>query len=168
MSKSSGSKTLITCLIIAIVIVVIGFCCLAITGGIGYLLYRSGQLDLNQFLSFGSADPSKIQVINLSDGPIAAHLERISTDSEENVNKGSLNLAPYDISSLSDLSANEYILLINVPNGLPPNSTCRLKIKRGQVYRVVTIPEGTVIALDNNEVTTVEELDLTTSPLCQP
>ena len=168
MSQSSGIKALTTCLLIATVIAVIGFCCLVITGGIGYFLYRSGQLDMNQFLSFGRVDPGEIQVINLSDGPIEVQLERISEDSEENINKGTLDLAPYDISSFPELSTSEYILHIKVPNGLPPNSTCRLTIKRGQIYRVVTVPEGTVIALDNNDVTTIEELDMTTSSLCQP
>ncbi len=76
MSQPSGSKALITCLIIVAIIAVIGFCCLAITGGIGFYLYRNGQLNFNQFLSFGSAGPSEIQVINLSDGPIEVQLEQ--------------------------------------------------------------------------------------------
>jgi len=168
MSQPSRNKPLTTCLIIAAVIAVIGFCCLVITGGIGYFLYRNGQFSINQILSFSSVGPSEIQVINLSDGPIEVKLERISEDSEENISKGALDLSPYDISSFHELSSGEYILQINVPNGLPPDSTCKLNIERGQIYRVVTIPEGTVIALDSNEVDSIEELDISTSSLCQP
>ena len=168
MSQSSSLKPLITCLIIFAVIAVIGFCCLVITGIVGYFLYTNSQLDITQFLSLGSSGPSEIQVINLSDGPIEVQLERISDDSDENINKGSLDLAPYDISSFHALSNSKYLLHITVANGLPPNSTCRLNIKRGQIYRVVTVPEGTVIALGENEVNSVKELDITISPLCQP
>jgi len=112
--------------------------------------------------------PSEIQVINLSDGIIYARLERINDDAEENSFSGSLDLEPYDIASFRSLSKDTYILQISVPNGLPPNSTCTLKIKGGQVYRVVSIPEGTVIARDKNKVDTAEELDINTSSLCQP
>jgi hypothetical protein len=157
-----------TCLIVAAVIVIIGFCCLITAGGIAYYLYTNGQLDINQVLSFAGMGQSEIQVINLSDGPIDAQLDRIDDESGESYNQGSLELAPYDIASFRSLSANKYILKINVPSGLPPNSSCTLKIKGGQVYRAVTVPEGTVIARDNNKVDTAEELDINTSSLCQP
>lgn len=157
-----------TCLIIAAVIVILGFCCLVTAGGIGYYLYTNGRLDLNQILSFAGMGPSEIQVINLSDGPIYARLEQINDDSEENTFSGNLDLAPYDIASFRSLSNDTYLLQISVPNGLPPNSSCTLKIKGGQVYRVVSVPEGTVIARDKNKVDTAEELDINTSSLCQP
>jgi len=168
MSQPSKKKPWLTCLIIAAVIAAVSFCCLAIAGTIGFFLYTNGQLDINQILSFVNVGPSEIQVINLSDGPIEVQLDRISDESGESFNQGTLDLAPYDMASFLELSASEYILQIDVPNGLPPNSTCTLKIKRGQVYRVVTVPEGIVIALDDNEVDSIEELDIATSSLCQP
>ena len=157
-----------TCLIIAVMIVILIFCCLVTAGGIGYYLYTTGQLDTNQILSLVGIGPGEIQVINLSDGPIEATLDRIDDESGESYNQGTLELAPYDIASFRSLSANKYILQINVPNGLPPNSTCTLKMKGGQMYRVVTVPEGTVIARDKNRVDSAEELDISTSSLCQP
>jgi len=157
-----------TFLIIAIVIVLISCCCLAAVGGLGYYLYSNGQLEFNGGLSFTGRGPSEIQVINLSDGIIYARLERINDDAEENSFSGSLDLEPYDIASFRSLYKDTYILQISVPSGAPPNSTCTLKIKGGQVYRVVSVPEGTVIAQDNKKVDSPEELDISTSSLCQP
>jgi len=168
MSTPPQKKSWKTCLIIAAVLAVVSICCLAATGGIGYYLYTNGQLDVNQTLSFVGIGPGEIQVINLSDGPVEALLDRIDDESGESYNQGILKLAPYDIASFRALSASTYILQIHVPNGLPPNSTCTLRMKGGQVYRVVTIPEGTVIARDNNKVDSAEELDINTSSLCQP
>ena len=168
MSQPPKKKPWITCLIIAGVIAAVSICCLALTGGIGFYLYTNGQLDINQVLSFVGIGPSEVQVINLSDGPIEAQLDRIDNESGESYNQGTLDLAPYDIASFRTLSTSEYILHIDVPNGLPPSSTCTLKIKGGQIYRVVTIPEGTVIARDKNDVDSIEELDISTSSFCQP
>jgi hypothetical protein len=158
-----------TCLIVVAVLAMVSFCCLLAVGGIGYYLYASGQLDINQILSFVGIGPSEVQIINLSDGPIEAQLEHIDDETGESHNQGDFDLAPYDIASFRSISAGEYILHIEVPNGLPSNSTCALKIKGGgQVYRVVTVTEGTVIALDDNPVDTPEEMDITTSSLCRP
>ncbi len=168
MSQPPKKRPWITCMIVVGVIAAISICCLAVVGGFGYYLYTNGQLDINQILSFAGIGPSEIQVINLSDGLIEAQLDRIDDESGESYNQGTLDLAPYDIASFRTLSASDYILHINVPNGLPPSSTCTLKIKGGQVYRVVTVPEGTVIARDKNDVDSIEELDISTSSLCQP
>ena len=168
MSPPPKKRPWITCLIVVAALAVISICCLALAGGAGYYLYTNGKIDLNQILSLTGMGPSEIQVINLSDGPITAQLERIDDETGESYNQGDLDLAPYDIASYRNLYTSDYILQINVPNGQPPNSTCNLTIKGGQVYRVVTVPEGTVIARDGNKVDTVEELDMTTSSLCQP
>jgi hypothetical protein len=166
MSEAPKKRTWKTCLIIGCVIVVISFCCLVVVGGLGYYLYTSGQLDVNQILSFAGFGPSEIQIINLSDGSINAQLERIDDETGERYEQGSLDLAPYDTASFRSISANKYILDIEVPNGLPPSSSCFLRIKGGQVFRVVTVPEGTIIALDGNKVDDIEELDITTSSIC--
>jgi len=168
MSQPPKKRSWKTCLVIAGVIAVVSICCLASTAGIGYYLYTNGQLDINQILSFAGMGPSEIQIINLSDGPIEAHLDRIDDESGESYNQGTLDLDPYDIASFRNLSTNDYILHIDVYNGLPPSSSCALHIKGGQVYRVVTVPEGIIIARDNNNVDSKEELDISTSPLCQP
>lgn len=168
MSQTPKKRSSKTCLVIAGVIAAVSFCCLASTAGIGYYLYTNGQLDINQILSFAGIGPSEIQVINLSDGPIEAHLDRIDDESGESYSQGTLDLASYDIASFRNLSTNEYILRIDVNNGLPPSSNCTLHIKGGQVYRVVTVPEGTIIARDKNNVDSIEELDISTSSLCQP
>ena len=157
-----------TCLLVLAALVVVGVCCLALVGGIGYYLYLNGGLDVNQLLSFAGIGPSEIQVINLSDGPIEANLDRIDDETGEFYNKGTLDLSPYDIASFRRLSASEYILQIDVPNGLPPSSTCPLKVGGGQVYRVVAVPDGIVIALDDHDVDSLEELDMRTSSLCRP
>ena len=158
----------ITCLIVVVAIAVLSICCLAAAGGVGYYLYTNGQIDVNQLLSIAGMGPSEIQIINLSDGPIEANLDRIDDETGEAYSKDTLDLDPYDIASYRNLFTSDYILYINVPNELPPSSTCALSIKGGQVYRVVTVPEGTVIARDGSKVDTVEELDMTTSSLCQP
>ena len=168
MSQPPKKRSWKTCLVIAGVIAAVSICCLVSTAGIGYYLYTNGQLDINQLLSFVGVGPSEIQVINLSDGPIEAHLDRIDDESGESYNQGTLDLAPYDIASFRNLSANEYILQIDVNNGLPPSSTCTLNIKGGQLYRVVSVPEGTLIVRDNNNVDSKDELDISTSSLCQP
>lgn len=168
MENPPQEKSRKTFWIIAAAILLLGCCCLAAVGGLGYYLYANGQLTFNGGLSFTGRGPGEIQIINLSDGPIEATLDRIDDESGESYNQGTLKLAPYDIASFRSLSANKYILQINVSNGLPPNSTCTLKIKGGQVYRVVTVPEGTVIARDENKVDSAEELDINTSSLCQP
>lgn len=168
MSQSGQQTSWKTCLIIAAIIVVICFCCLVTAGGIGYYLYSNGRLDFNQILSITGVGPTEIQVINLSDGPVKAQLDRIDDESGESYNQGTLNLAPYDIAWFRTLSTGKYILQINASNGQPPNSTCTLKIKGGHIYRVVTVPEGTVIARDNNKANSAEELDINTSSLCQP
>lgn len=157
-----------TCLIIAAIIVLISICCVVTAGGVAYYLYSNGQLDSNQILSFVGMGPSEIQVINLSDGIIYARLERINDDAEENSFVGSHDLDPYDIASFRSLYKDIYVLQISVPSGAPPDSNCTLKIKGGQIYRVVSVPEGTVIARDNNKVDSAEELDINTSSLCQP
>jgi hypothetical protein len=158
----------ITCLIVVAAIAVLSICCLAAIGGVGYYLYTSGQIDVNQLLSIAGMGPSEIQIINLSDGPIEAKLDRIDEETGEIYHKDDLDLAPYDIASYRNLFTSDYVLYINVPSELPPSSTCTLSIKGGQVYRVVTVPEGTVIARDRNKVDTIEELDISTTSLCQP
>ncbi|HCU57517.1 MAG TPA: hypothetical protein DF984_04710 [Anaerolineaceae bacterium] len=163
--EKRSSKTF---LIIAVVIVLISCCCLAAIGGVGYSLYANGQLTFNGGLSITGRGPGEIQIINLSDGPIKAQLDRIDDESGESYGQGTLDLAPYDIASFRSLYKDTYLLQISVPSGAPPDSTCTLKIKGGQVYRVVTVPEGTVIARDNNKVDSAEELDINTSSLCQP
>ena len=168
MSQPPKKRSWKTCLVITGVIAVVSICCLASTAGIGYYLYTNGQLDINHLLSFAGVGPSEIQIINLSDGPIEARLDRIDDESGESYNQGTLDLAPYDIASFRNLSTNEYILQIDVTNDLPPSSNCTLKIKGGQIYRVVSVPEGTLIARDNNNVDSKDELDIFTSSLCQP
>lgn len=168
MSHPRKKRPWLTCLTLIGCVAVLCLCCNALVAGLGYALYTNGSLNLNQVLSLVGMSPSEMQIINLSDGPIETRLERIEAESGESYNQGSLELDPYAIASFRSLSASEYRLQIEVPNGLPPSSSCRLQIKGGQVYRVVTVPEGIVIALDNHEVDAIEELDMAQSPFCQP
>jgi hypothetical protein len=168
MENPPQEKSRKTFWIIAAAILLLGCCCLAAVGGGGYYLYSNGQLTFNGGLSFTGKGPGEIQIINLADNPVYARLERINDDGEENSFVEKHDLAPYDMASFRNLYKDTYVLQISVPSGAPPDSTCTLKIKAGQVYRVVTVPEGTVIARDNNKVDVAEELDIATSSLCQP
>ena len=168
MQQPAQRSPWITCLIVAVVLTVLCTCCLVIVGGGGYYLYINGQLNLNQIMSSAGMGPSEIQIINLSDGPITAKLEHIDNETSEKTSRDTLELDPYDIASFRDLARSQFILTIEVSNGQPPNSICRLDIRGSQVYRVVTVPDGTIIALDDNEVNTTDELDITTSSLCRP
>ena len=157
-----------TCLIVGLAIVVACLCLTVVLGGAGYYLYSSGQLDLSEISGWLGFGPGEIQVINLSDGEIEAVLTRINAEDGETYSEGDGKLAPYDIKTFRSLNGELYTLEINVYNGLPVSSSCTVKMKGGDIYRVVVVPEGTAITLEGENVTRVEEVNILTSPLCQP
>lgn len=157
-----------TCLIVGLAIVLGCLCVVVVLGGVGYYLYSSGQLDLNEVSGWFGFGPGEIQVINLSDGEIEAVLTRISEEDGESYSEGDATLAPYDIKTFRSLSGDRYTLEINVSNGLPASSSCTVRMKGGDIYRVVVVPEGTAITLEGEDVTSADEVNIQTSSLCQP
>ena len=155
------------CLLISLAVVVGCLCVTVILGGVGYYLYSTGELSLDDIPGLGAFGPGEIQVINLSDGEIEAALTRISTDGET-INEGNGDLAPYDIKTFRSLNSNRYTLAIDVLNGVPASNSCTIEVGGGETYRVVVVPEGMVITLDGEQPDRVEEINILTSPHCQP
>ncbi len=163
-----GKKKRNTCLIVGLVLV--GMCCCTIIGlgGGGYYLYTTGHLDLNEISALLGMGPVKIEIANLSD--ITLYAEITYEDDEvtgETHTHSSLVLEPFDIRVVSGLSARVYQVVFSSDGGMPNGGTCILKVRGGDHLTFIAVPEGIGVVREGDEVTTSEEVNITTSPICQ-
>lgn len=157
-----------SCLIVGLVLVGLCLCTLVIGGGAGYYLYATGQLTFNQVLNWVNLGPAEIQIANFSDGELYVEMTYTNEETGETNHWGSKELASYDISSFGGLSAGEYQLTFSASNGLPTDGTCYLTVKGGDLFEFMAVPEGVGVILSGAKVATPEEVNILTSPLCQP
>jgi hypothetical protein len=155
-----------TCLLVVVIIGTLSVCGMVVLGGIGAYLYSTGTVTLNDILNIANLGPAEIQLVNLSDGRIDVDLRFINEEDDSTSHFDSASLEPFDMAAFRSISKGRYELIFEVPNGLPPNDTCNLNVKGGSFYHVAVVPEGIVIVLEGEKVTSVEEVNMATSPLC--
>ena len=164
----AGKKKRSTCLIVGLVLVGVCLCTVVIAGGAGYYFYSTGKLTLNQVLNWVNLGPAEIQIVNLSDDVLSAELTWTNPDTGETSHWGSKELTSYDISSFRGLSAGDYQLLLSTTTGLPPGGTCYLTLKGGDMMKFFAVPEGVGVILSGKKVTSTDQVNMETAPLCQP
>ncbi|MBN2043735.1 MAG: hypothetical protein JW757_01845 [Anaerolineales bacterium] len=157
-----------TCLIIGLVIVILCLCSVVVLGAGGYYLYTTGKLTYGEVLNWFNLGPAEIQISNFSDDILFAELTYTNQETGETNHWGSKEMGSYDISSFRGLSAGNYQLTLSTPTGLPQGGTCYLTVKGGDLIHFMAVPEGVGVILTGAKVSRPEEINLLTSPLCQP
>ncbi len=74
---------------------------------------------------------------------------------------------PFDIKTLRSISSGDYRINVESYNDQPQGQVCNLHIKGGSFYSIAVLPEGIVIALDGKSVSSIDDIDMKTSPLCE-
>jgi len=156
-----------TCLIIALVLIGACVCLTAAAGVGGFFLYRSGQLSLNDVLGLVGMGPGEVQVSNLSDGTLYVEVTYLDEETGERHTAESLEMAPFDIRLLNNLTPREYQITISSEFETPPGGSCRLNLGGGDTVSLVAVPEGVIVYREGDNITTSEEINLLTSPVCQ-
>ena len=156
-----------TCLIVSLGLIVTCFCVTVILGGGGYYLFSSGRVSLNDVLGFVGLGPGELQVSNLSDSMLYVEVAYIDEETGERYNAQSLEMDPYDIRILPGLTPREYHITISSEFGEPPGGSCLLNLGGGDIVSLVAVPEGVVVYREGDQVSTSEEVNLLTSPVCQ-
>jgi hypothetical protein len=156
-----------TCLLAAMGILAACLCASLLLGGGGYYLYRTGGLNLNEVLGFVGMGPGEVQISNLSDSTLEMVMTYIDEETGEERSGESVQLAPYDIRILPNLTPREYQIVINSNLGLPPGGECRINLRGGDTVSFVAVPEGVLVYRDGDNVSSSDEVNLLTSPVCQ-
>lgn len=156
----------LTCLLIFGIFCILCLCCSGITLGVGYYLYTSGTLSVNNILDLLNLGPSEIQVVNLSDGDIEVTLLSYDEESGEYSHAQSTTLMPFDIKTLRSISSGDYQIDVESYNDLPPGQICNIHIKGSSFYSIAVLPEGIVIAQEGKRVSSSDDVNMETSPLC--
>ena len=156
-----------TCLIVGLGLVAACLCIVVILGGGGYYLYTTGKLSLNDVLGFVGIGPGEVQVSNLSDGMLFLELTYIDEETGERLTADSLELSPFDIHILPNLTPREYQITIDSEFGMPPGGTCRLNLGGGDIISLIAVPEGIIVYREGDTPSASEEINLLTSPVCQ-
>ena len=157
-----------TWLIVIGVILALCCCSVILLGGGGYYLYSNGQLDLNQITSFLGIEPGIIEIANLSDTTLYAEITYEDEEVTGEVHThSSLELGSFDIRTLSGISARLYQVVFTSKSGEPAGGTCTLKINSGDHLTFVAVPEGIGVIREGDQISTNEEVNITTSPICR-
>jgi len=156
----------VACIFILGLIVILCLCGSVLVLGSGTYLYSSGTISINDIIKIVNLGPSELQIVNLSEGDIEVNLIYFDENDGETSHIQSKNLSPYDIKTLRSISPGSYQLEIIVSNGMPSSDVCDLKIKGGSFYSIAVLPEGIIIALDGKKVTSINDVNMATSSLC--
>jgi hypothetical protein len=164
----AGNKKRNTCLIVGLVLVGLCLCTLVLVGGGGYYLYSTGQLTYNEVLNWFDLGPAEIQIANFSDEILFVELTYSDEETGETKHWGSKEMESFDISSFRGLSAGEYQMTLSTNSGLPQGGICYLTVRGGDMIQFMAVPEGVGIIIEDAKVSTPEEVNILTSPFCQP
>lgn len=163
----AGRKRRNTCLIVGLGFVAACLCAVVILGGGGYYLYSTGKLSLGDVLGFVGMGPGEVHVSNLSDGILYVEMTYIDEETGEKRTAEELEMAPFDIRILTDLTPREYQITISSEFEMPPGGSCRLYLGGGDTVSLVAVPEGVIVYREGDSVSTGEEINLLTSLVCQ-
>lgn len=164
----SGKRKRNSCLMIGLALIGLCLCGLVIVGGGGYYLYSTGELTVNEVLNWVNLGPAEIQIANFTDDVLFAEMTYTNEETGETNHWGSKEMNSYDISSFRGLSAGDYQLIFSSNTGMPQGATCYLTVKGGDLFEFMAVPEGIGVLLSGAKVSTPEEVNMLTSPLCQP
>jgi hypothetical protein len=156
----------LTCLLIFVIFCILSLCCSGITLLSGYYLYSSGRLSVNNILNLVNLGPSEIQVVNLSDGDIEVTLLSIDKESGESSHIQSKTLMPFDIKTLRSISSGDYTIDVETYSNQPQGQICNIHIKGSSLYSIAVLPEGIIIAQDGKKVSSIDDVNMKTSTLC--
>ncbi|MFH2129332.1 MAG: hypothetical protein ABIK68_03080 [bacterium] len=156
-----------TCLIVGLAVVVLCLCGAVAAGGIGYYLYSSGKLTPDDIAKIFGMGPAEIQIANLSDSTLTAELTYIDDETGEERSSESLEMGPYDLRTISGLSARTYTLTFASNSGSPEGGSCHLKVRGGDSLSFIAVPEGIGVIKNGESVSSSEEVNIQTSPICR-
>lgn len=142
-------------------------CGLALVGAVGYYLISSGRITTMQILSSLGPGMGEIQIFNIADDTMEARLVRLDTEDGNPETIDSLSIEPLLINGFGAVEAGLYQVEFNFLSGAPAGGTCSLKVRRGEFYQFISVPEGIGVIL-NEEVPDIgADMNILQSPLCR-
>ncbi|MBN1317190.1 MAG: hypothetical protein JXA42_17030 [Anaerolineales bacterium] len=157
----------VSCLLTSGIIVVILVCLLAIVIGGGYYLYSQGTITQKQIFDMIGMGAGEISIINTLDDPTRIELYRLDTETGEPERDMLLESEPLAIDALANIDPG-LVRIDFTPAGGTAIGSCTLKIKSGDLYQFVLVPEGIAITQQDKPPETPAEMNIETSKLCQP
>jgi len=155
-----------SCLLWIVIILLILACGLLALGGAGYYMYTTGQITPLQLMNLLGA--GEISIANLTDEMLEIELVQLETDAGEPSTFDNLSLESYGMDAIGSIPSGSYRLILKTPSNQPPGVTCHIRIKGGDIYQIVGVPEGFAISREGFNATNASELNMQTSSLCQP
>ena len=145
---------------------VISVCLLAATGGIGYYLIQTGQLDRRIVQNAVGLGYGEVNLVNLTDEPLTLSLTRLDGESGGPETFAEDTFEPFDIGGYGGITPGMYEVALWTSSGLPQGS-CDLDFESGTALQIVAVPEGIAISIEGGETQNADDLDILTSSWCR-
>lgn len=157
---------LVSCLLTTGIIVLVLLCLLIIIAGGGYYLYQKGTFTQKELMNLVGMGTGEISIINTREDSIEVHMFRLDTESGSPEENSQLDLAPSAIDGVANIDSGRY--RVDFTSGGSSLGSCTMRIKSGDVFQFVIIPEGIAITREDKPPKSAAEINIVTSDLCKP
>ncbi|HET6260963.1 MAG TPA: hypothetical protein VFG99_01840, partial [Chloroflexia bacterium] len=151
------------CCVGGCLMVLVGLC-----GGVAllYFLIQNGTITQRQILNTLGLGTGEASILNLTDGNLSVTLDPISTGTPDPYGSSSLTVPAAQSDAFVALSPGRYSLkFTSEADGA--SSECTIKVDSGDNYSFVAVPEGVGVFREKEAPQSSEDVNVSTSPLCQ-
>lgn len=136
---------------------------IAIVAGAGYA-YQTGVLTPRLVLNAAGFAAAEVEFVNLRDTRVSVNLALANTAGESF--PAAIRLEPYDIATHRAPRPNDLSVTVVGPDGASL-ATCLLRIRAGDRFRIVVLPDRSLIQRGDAAPADTRDLLLATSSLCR-
>ncbi|HEX9987418.1 MAG TPA: zinc ribbon domain-containing protein [Chloroflexia bacterium] len=151
------------CCVGGCLLVLVGLC-----GGVAllYFLIQNGTITQRQILNTLGLGTGEVNIMNLLDGNLSVTLEPVNTGTPDPYSNSSLTVGTAESDAFVGLSPGRYKLSFTFEAD-GTSSECTIKVDSGDNYRFVAVPEGVGVFREKEAPQSSDNVNVSTSPLCQ-
>lgn len=133
----------------------------------GFLAFQNGLITQTTLLNLVGLGPGDIEVDNFRDDTLYVTITQLDVPSDSTPTRKALEIKPFDIQAHRVQNPGRYRVEFGAARGSANLGTCTLKIRSGDQYQFVPLPNNIVVNRENNPVSVGTDFIVATSALCR-